>query len=210
MSPITESQLKFAHQARGLRRLTLHADGSAFELRAHTGGGAELTLVKMRKADGACIPRRFNSPLAALTLLFKLGIHDIHVNLEHWQPNEKSTARTRADSAARMKEAHEALSEKRRRKLDVAASAQAAVHEVGAAMTGSIEPWNAVSVDSSASAQKPLWAARESGIKQRGHSIKVEARGKRVIRPSDTGSGSPSDHTSEQDGQALGDSAPKS
>lgn len=169
-----------------------------------------MTLVKMRKADGACIPRRFNSPLAALTLLFKFGIHDIHVNLKHWQPNEKSTARTRADSAARMKEAHEALSEKRRRKLNVAASSQAAVHEVGAAMTGSMEPWNAVSVDSSASAQKPLWATRESGIKQRGHNIKVEARGKRVIRPSDTGSGSPSDHASEQDGQALGDSAPKS
>lgn len=125
MKPITESQLKFAHRARSLRRLTLHANGGAFELRVNTAGEDELTLVTMRKADGASIPRRFDSPLAALTLLFKLGIHKVNINLEHWRPKEKDTARTRPDSAALMKEAHEALTEKKRNKPDTSESTEA-------------------------------------------------------------------------------------
>ncbi|WP_156126552.1 hypothetical protein [Burkholderia sp. 9120] len=122
MKSITERDLKFARRARSLRRLTLHADGGAFELRVSTAGEEDLTLVTMRKADGASVPRRFDSPVAALALLFKLGIHEVNVNLEHWQPKEKDSARRRPDSAALMKEAHEALAEKKRNKPDTSES----------------------------------------------------------------------------------------
>jgi len=131
VNSITERDLKFAHRARSLRRLTLHADGGAFELRVNTAGEDELTLVTMRKADGASIPRRFNSPLAALTLLFKLGIHEVNVNLEHWRPTEKDTSRIRPDSAALMKEAHEALAEKKRNKPDTSESTDAPFQDDG-------------------------------------------------------------------------------
>lgn len=125
VNSITEHDLKFARRARSLRRVILHADGGAFLLRVSTAGEDDLTLVTMRKADGASIPRRFNSPLAALALLFKLGVHEVNVNLEHWWPKEKDTARRRPDSATLMKEAHEALAEKKRNKPDTSESTEA-------------------------------------------------------------------------------------
>lgn len=206
MKPVTESQLRFAHQTRALRRLTLQADGGAFELHVHTAGGEELTLVKMRKADGASIPRRFNSPLAALTLLFKFGIHDVNVNLERWRPGDKSTARTRVDSATRMKEAHKALSEKSGQRIDADARTEVAAPKSDVAISTSEEPFPVGKVDLTIGARKPLLATHESGVTRHGHGhgIKVEVRKKRGARQEDPPPNSALAPAPEEDGQAPG------
>lgn len=204
MKPITESQLKFAHQTRALRRLTLYADGGAFELRVHIAGKEELTLVKMRKTEGVDLPRRFNSPLAVLTLLFKFGIHDVNVNLEHWRPEDKSTARTRVDSAARMKEAHEALFEKKGKKVGIGGEGKVPAPQSEATTSDGSEPSIIKKVDSTASNQKLVPPRHEGGITQHGRGIRVEVRKKRAIHPRDVSSDSAAAPTPEQDGQALG------
>lgn len=129
MSSITESELRLAAETGGVLRLTLRPNGAAFELHARTARGEERTLVKTRYQDGRAIPRRFPNPTVALALLHRAGIHEVTVNLEGWLPDERTATPARPDTAARMKEAHEALSKQKERRT-------ASVHSTEPAAAG--------------------------------------------------------------------------
>lgn len=110
MQLLTLEQLRATQQAGAVVSVTLHGEGSAFEIQVETRGGTA-TLVKARKARSAPEVRRFTDPRKALLLLRELGISEAHIDSQQWRPEEQAAQRiSRPDRAAHLKAAHAALS----------------------------------------------------------------------------------------------------
>lgn len=174
-----------AAETGGVLRLTLKANGTAFEVHAKTARGNERTLVKTRRQDGLAIPRRFTNPAVALAVLHKVGIREVTVNLESWVPDARAATPPRPDTAARMKEAHKALSKQREQQAIPAHSASASpvrhhtlgATEVDAGFAGTPDTTIGGS-EATTSDEPPASPPRTRAVKKEG-GIKVEVRKRR-------------------------------
>ena len=109
MQQLNVEQFRAAVESGGILSVTLKAEGPAFSVRAETQRG-DAVLIDTRKKQ----PRMFVDPRKALKLLREFGIHHTQLNAEDWQPEQAESLRvSRPDSAAQMREAHEAAELKR-------------------------------------------------------------------------------------------------
>ena len=109
MQQLNVEQFRAAVETGGILSVTLKAQGPAFLVQAETQRG-EAVLIDTRKKQ----PRMFADPRKALKLLRQFGIYNTKLNAEAWQPEQAATLRpSRPDSAAQMREAHEAAELKR-------------------------------------------------------------------------------------------------
>ncbi|WP_213298077.1 hypothetical protein [Paraburkholderia sacchari] len=185
MSAITEKELMLAAETGGVLRLTLKANGTAFEVHAKTARGDEMTLVKTRRQDGLAISRRFTNPAVALAVLHKAGIHEVTVNLESWVPDARAATPPRPDTAARMKEAHKALSKQREQQATPAHSTISAPvrhHTLGATdvdAASTSTPDTTIGSSEATTTDGPPASPPRTGVLKKEGGIKVEVRKKR-------------------------------
>lgn len=104
MHTLTLEQLRATTDAGGVAGVTLKAQGGAFYVQVDTRNGGEAVLAKARSSE----PRGFGNPAQALTLLRGLGLAVGSFDVKDWNPEDRSTARTRPDRAEALKRTHEA------------------------------------------------------------------------------------------------------
>ena len=104
MDTLTLEQLRTTTDAGGVAGVTLKAEGGDFIVQIETLKGGEAVLAKARSTE----PRRFGNPVQALGLLRELGLTVGAFNVEHWNPDDKSTARARPDRALALRRTHQA------------------------------------------------------------------------------------------------------
>jgi hypothetical protein len=104
MHTLTLEQLRATSDAGGIVGVTLKALGEAFFVQIDTINGRAAMLAKARSHE----PRGFGNPLQALNLLRKLGLVVGSFDVACWNPEQKSTARTRPDRTEALKRTHEA------------------------------------------------------------------------------------------------------
>lgn len=104
METLTLGQLRATTDAGGVAGVTLTAQGSSFYVQVETRSGGEAILAKARSSE----PRGFGNPAQALALLHGLGLAVGSFDMKNWNPDDRSTARTRPDRAEALRQTHEA------------------------------------------------------------------------------------------------------
>lgn len=104
MDTLTLEQLRTTTDAGGVAGVTLKAEGGDFIVQIETLKGGEAVLAKARSTE----PRRFGNPAQALGLLRELGLTVGAFNVEHWNPDDKSTTRARPDRSLALRRTHQA------------------------------------------------------------------------------------------------------
>lgn len=90
--------------AGGIRSVTLMGDDGAFCIRALTQRGEDALLMTQRGKA-----RRFAHINKAAALLKEMGIEDVRLSLQNWEPDQAPSGRvSRPDRSEAMKRAHEA------------------------------------------------------------------------------------------------------
>ncbi len=104
MQQITLDQLRSMSAAGGIRSVTLMGDDGAFCIRALTQRGEEALLMTQRGNT-----RRFAHINKAAAMLKEMGIEDVLLSLQNWEPEQSQSGRvSRPDRSEAMKRAHEA------------------------------------------------------------------------------------------------------
>ena len=109
MHKLNLDQFRTTIETGGVISVALVADGGVFHIEAVTRKGSAV----LTKARGPML-REFRDVTKALGLLHELGIQEARVDARNWRPEAAASLRvTRPDSAAQLKEAHEAAELKR-------------------------------------------------------------------------------------------------
>lgn len=104
MQHITLDQLRSMSAAGGIQSVTLAGDDGSFCIRAVTQRGEEALLMTQRGKT-----RRFAHINKAAALLKDMGIEDIQLKLQNWEPDQAQSGRvSRPDRSAALRRAHEA------------------------------------------------------------------------------------------------------
>ncbi len=96
---LTQKEFQKAAETGAFLKIVLKASWAKFEIVGVTRGGDEARLVPQRFAGGV---RQFLNPAAALSLLKRMGIHTVEIQMENWDLEMASLSmRSRPDVVAR-------------------------------------------------------------------------------------------------------------